>query len=67
MDVELKKTNNELLESILDMSNTMKSDVKEIKTDLQYIKERIKLMNEQRDKNIIKEVQAKQEGWFLNL
>ena len=49
------------------MSNTMKSDVKEIKTDLQYIKERIKLMNEQRDKNIIKEVQAKQEGWFLNL
>tara|TARA_R110000824_G_scaffold74823_16_gene190123 strand:- start:390 stop:593 length:204 start_codon:yes stop_codon:yes gene_type:complete len=67
MDIELKKPNNELLESILDMSNTMKSDVKEIKTDLQYIKERIKLMNEQRDKNIIKEVQAKQEGWFLNL
>ena len=64
MDIELKKPNNELLEGILDMTNTMKSDVKTIKTDLQYIKERIKLMNEQRDKETIKEVQEKQRGWF---
>tara|TARA_R110000796_G_scaffold123825_1_gene238273 strand:+ start:582 stop:767 length:186 start_codon:yes stop_codon:yes gene_type:complete len=58
MDVEITETNRQIL-------NNIKSDVKKMKTDIEYIKERIKILNAERDKSTIDEVQTKQNGWFF--
>ena len=58
MDVEITETNRQIL-------NNIKSDVKKMKTDIEYIKERIKILNAERDKSTIDEVQTKQNGWFI--
>ena len=58
MDVEITETNRQILTEI-------KVDVKKMKTDIEYIKERIKILNAERDKSTIEENQTKQNGWFF--
>tara|TARA_R110000851_G_scaffold258693_2_gene411155 strand:- start:616 stop:831 length:216 start_codon:yes stop_codon:yes gene_type:complete len=40
-------------------------DVKNMKDDLSYIKNKIKILHDNKEKEYIKDVQTTQDGWFI--
>tara|TARA_R110000822_G_scaffold90214_2_gene208701 strand:- start:719 stop:919 length:201 start_codon:yes stop_codon:yes gene_type:complete len=57
--------NNKPILKVQDNLSAIKKDIQIIKTDLSYIKNKLKSISEAKEKQMIKEVQASQDGWWF--
>lgn len=61
----MDKSSQKPIELISENLKLLSEDIKHIRNDVAYIKNKLKLILDERDKVMIKQVQASQDGWWF--
>ena len=62
----MDKSSQKPIELISENLKLLSEDIKHIRNDVAYIKNKLKLILDERDKDMIKQVQASQDGWWFS-